>query len=58
MPGTLLQAEIPEDYEMPCQDFSVYVEDARNIESFLGAAGSFAEELNLKLYYTDGAGWM
>ncbi len=57
VPGTLLQAEIPEDYEMPCQDFSVYVEDARNIESFLGAAGSFAEELNLKLDYTDG-GWM
>ena len=57
VPAVLLQAKIPDDYEMPWQDFSVYVGDARDIEGFLETAEAFAEELNLKLDYSDG-GWM
>lgn len=57
VPKTLLQAEVPDGYEVPWQDYSVYVDDARDIEEFLEAAGAFAEELNLRLDYSDG-GWM
>lgn len=57
VPDALLQAEVPDDYEMPWQDFSVYIDDARDIEGFLNAAEAFAEELDLKLDYSDG-GWM
>lgn len=57
VPDTLLKAQVPDDYEMPWQDFSVYVEDARDIEGFLEAAEAFAEELDLQLDYSDD-GWM
>lgn len=53
----LLKAEVPDDYEMSWQDFSVYVDDAQDIEGFLKAAEAFAEELDLKLDYSD-KGWM
>lgn len=57
VPDTLLKAKVPDDYEMPWQDYSVYVEDAQDIERFLEAAEAFAEELDLKLDYSDD-GWM
>lgn len=57
VPDVLLKAKEPDDYEMPWQDYSVYVEDAQDIEGFLEAAEAFAEELDLKLDYSDD-GWM
>ncbi len=57
LPSALMQAKIPEGYETPWQDYSVYVEDAEEIEAFLEGAEAFAESHGLRLDASDG-GWM
>lgn len=57
VPSMLLPVDVPEDYEPLAEDFSVFVEDARDIETFYQAAEEFAEKVDLKLVFSDG-GWL
>lgn len=53
----LLPVEIPDNYEPIPSNFSVFVENARDIESFYEAASQFAEKMDLKLEFSD-RGWL
>lgn len=61
-PGTiflhrsLLPVEIPKDYEISMGQFSVFIEDPNDIESFLEKAQPMAADLNLAMRFSDG-GW-
>lgn len=57
VPASLLPVEVPDDYEPRPNDFSVFVEDASDIEEFYGLARQFAERLDLELKFTD-RGWL
>lgn len=57
VPGTLLSVEVPADHEITAGEFSVFVENARDIEAFFTAGEPFAQELGLGLRFSDG-GWL
>ncbi len=57
VPSGLLPIEIPEGYETAAGEFSVFVEDAHEIEGFREAAEPLAAELGLGLRFSDG-GWL
>lgn len=57
VPSTLLPVDVPENFQVVPGEFSVFVEDAGEIESFFEAAEPFAEELGLKLEFSD-RGWL
>lgn len=53
---SLLPVEIPEKYEIGMGEFSVFIEDPDDIESFLEKAQPMAADLNLAMRFSDG-GW-
>lgn len=55
--SNLLPVDIPDNYEPIPSNFSVFVENARDIESFQEAASKFAEKMDLKLEFSD-RGWL
>lgn len=55
--GSLLPVEVPADHEATLGEFSVFVENARDIETFRDAAEPFAAKLNVALRFSDG-GWL
>lgn len=61
-PGTifvhhsLLPVEVPDDQEISMGDFSVFIEDPDDIESFLEKAQPMAADLGLVMRFSDG-GW-
>lgn len=57
VPISLLPVEVPNDYEMKPDEFSVFVEKAGDIEAFHDAAEQFAEKVNLDLEFSD-RGWL
>lgn len=57
VPSTLLPIDVPENFQVIPGEFSVFVEDAGEIESFFDAAEPFAKELGLKLEFSD-RGWL
>lgn len=57
VPSALLPVEVPNDYETKPDEFSVFVENADDIEAFYEAAGQFVENLDLDLEFSD-RGWM
>ncbi len=57
VPSSLLPVEVPDDYVADTGEFSVLVEDARDIEKFREAAEPMAAELGLGLRFSDG-GWL
>lgn len=56
VPTSLLPIEVPSDHELSIGEFSVFVEDARDIETFREAAEPFAAKLGVVLCFSDG-GW-
>lgn len=56
VPVSLLPVKVPDNYEPCAGDFSVFVEDARDIEAFREAAEPVAAKMNLALRFSDG-GW-
>lgn len=56
VPSSLLSVEVPDDYEPLASEFSVFVENARDIEAFREAAEPMAAEMDLGLRFSDG-GW-
>ena len=57
VPSAILPVEVPDNYEMKPEEFSVFVEDSHDIEAFHKAAEQFAEALDLTLEYSD-RGWL
>lgn len=57
VPVSLLPVEVPKDYEPIAGEFSVFVEDAHDIEAFREDAEPLAAEMGLGLRFSDG-GWM
>lgn len=57
LPSGLLPVEVPDDYEMRPNDFSVFAEKAEDIEAFHSAAESFAQKTGLNLKFSD-RGWL
>ena len=57
VPAGLLPVDVPTDHEPVPNDFSVFVEDASDIEAFHEAAEEFAERLDLDLEFSD-RGWL
>ena len=57
VPASLLPVEVPKDYEPIAGEFSVFAEDAHDIEEFRDAVEALAAETGLGLRFSDG-GWM
>ena len=55
--NTLLPIPVPADHKITVGDFSVLIEDARDIEKFLEAAKPLVEEMDVAMRFSDG-GWM
>lgn len=55
--SALLPVEVPDNYEPDPSEFSVFVEDADDIETFHEAAEQFSEDLGLDLEFSD-CGWL
>lgn len=56
VPTSHLPVKVPDNYETSPGEFSVFVEDAHDIEAFQEAAEPMAAEMNLALRFSDG-GW-
>lgn len=56
VPASLLPVEVPADYETGIGEYSVFIEDAHDIESFLDASEPLITEMDLKMRFSDG-GW-
>ncbi len=57
VPKSLLPVSVPDDYEPSIGQFSVFVEDARDIEAFREAAEPLAAKMGVALCFSDG-GWL
>lgn len=57
VPASHLPIEIPPDHEINRGEFSVFIENARDIDAFLAAAGPLLEEMDVTMRFSDG-GWM
>jgi hypothetical protein len=57
VPVSLLPVEVPDDYESPQGEFSVFIENAYDIEAFYAAAEPLAQEMDVALRFSDG-GWL
>lgn len=57
VPKSLLPIEIPPDYEFSPGEFSIFAEDALDIDTFRENAELFAAGMNLALRFSDG-GWL
>ena len=53
----LLPVEVPESYEPCVGEFSVFIENAHDIESFQEAAKPLASEMGVNMRFSDG-GWL
>lgn len=56
VPSSLLPVEVAEDHEPNCGEFSVFIENARDIETFRKAAEPLVAEMGLGMRFSDG-GW-
>lgn len=56
VPRSLLPCEFPEDLELQMNEFSVFIENPREIEAFREAAEPLAAEMSMGLRFSDG-GW-
>lgn len=56
VPVSLLPVKVPDNYETCAGEFSVFIEDARDIEAFREAAEPVAAGMNLALRFSD-RGW-
>ena len=57
VPVSLLPVEVPDDHESPQGEFSVFIENAYDIEAFYAAAEPLAQEMDVALRFSDG-GWL
>lgn len=57
VPSSLLPVTVPNDYNASAGEFSVFIENASDIETFKEAAEPMAAEMGLGLRFSDG-GWM
>ncbi len=57
VPKQLLPVEVPDDYEQSVGEFSVFVENARDIEAFKETAEPLAAKMGVALRFSDG-GWL
>lgn len=57
VPRSLLPVEVPDDYEVRPGEFSIVVDDARQMQAFLDAARPLAREMGLSLRFSD-SGWL
>ena len=57
VPASLLPVSVPEDYEGEVGQYSVFIEDAEDIEGFLRAAEPLVTEMGINMRFSDG-GWM
>ena len=57
VPRTLLPVEVPDNYEPCVGEFSVYIENARDIEAFQEAAKPLAAKMGVTMRFSDG-GWL
>lgn len=57
VPDTLLPVKIPDDYIPAPYELELFVEDARDIESFHDAVVQFAQKVDLELDFSD-KGWL
>lgn len=56
VPSSLLPVEVPQDYEISGGEFSVLIENARDIESFRDAAEPLVAKMGVGMRFSDG-GW-
>jgi len=56
VPLSLLPVEVPENHKIMPGEFSIVIENPREIDAFLAAAEPLAEELGIELRFSDG-GW-
>ncbi len=56
VPSSLLPVEVPKDYEPRMGEFSVFIENAQDIDAFHEAAEPLVAEMGLGLRFSDG-GW-
>ncbi len=56
VPASLLPVEVPEDYETAVGEFSVFIENARDIQAFREAAEPLVGEMGVGMRFSDG-GW-
>lgn len=56
VPSALLPVEVPQDYELFCGEFSVFIENPRDIESFREAAEPLVAKMGVGMRFSDG-GW-
>lgn len=56
VPSSLLPVKVPDDHETFAGEFSVFIEDAHDIEAFKEAAELVAADMDLALRFSDG-GW-
>ncbi len=57
VPSSLLPIEVPKDHEITMGDFSVFIEDPLDIETFRTAAEPLIAEMGVGLRFSDG-GWI
>ena len=57
VPSSLLPVEVPADHEISAGEFSVLIENARDIEAFQEAAEPLVTEMDVVMRFTDG-GWL
>lgn len=57
VPHSLLSIEVPDDYETSMGEFSVFIENAHDIESFKEAAEPLVAKMGLSMRFSDG-GWL
>lgn len=57
VPKSLLPVEVPDDHQITRGEFSVFIEDARDIEAFYLKAEPLAQEMDVALRFSDG-GWL
>ena len=57
VPESFLPVEVPDDYEVSMGEYSVFVEDAHDIEAFQEAAEPLVAKMGLDMRFSDG-GWL
>lgn len=57
VPSSILPVEVPADREPYIGEFSVFIEDANDIEKFLAASEPLISEMDVNMRFSDG-GWM
>ncbi len=57
VPASLLPVEVPADHQVEVSEFSVFIENAKDIESFLRESEPLVTEMGINMRFSD-RGWM